>query len=59
MCVDIKDHFLATPMDHPEYMRVRYNYIPEDIRRYYQLDKKVTDDGWLYIKIQKGMPGLR
>ena len=22
MCADIKDHFLATPIDHPEYMRV-------------------------------------
>jgi len=32
MCLDIKDHFLATPMQHPEYMRVKMKYIPEDIR---------------------------
>ena len=59
MCADIKDHFLATPMDQPEYMRVHYKYIPEDIRSKYHLDSKVTHDGWIYIKIQKGMPGLK
>ena len=59
MCADIKDHFLATPMDEPEYMRVQYKYIPEDIRVRYQLHSKVTPDGWIYIKIQKGMPGLK
>ena len=59
MCVDIKDHFLATPMDDPEYMKVQYKYIPNDIRLRYNLDLKVTEDGWVYIKIQKGMPGLK
>jgi len=32
MSADIKDHFLATPMNKPEYMKVKYKYIPEDIR---------------------------
>ena len=59
MCADIKDHFLATPMDHPEYMRVQYKYIPNDIRHRYNLNSKVTSDGYIYIKIQKGMPGLK
>ena len=59
MSADIKDHFLATPMDHPEYMRVNYKYIPNDIRKRYNLDSMVTSDSTIYIKIQKGMPGLK
>ena len=44
MCADIKDHFLTTPMDEPEYMKVQYKYIPNDIRLHYNLDSKVTAD---------------
>ena len=28
MSLDIKDHFLATPMRDPEYMRVSFKYFP-------------------------------
>ena len=59
MSADIKDHFLATPMENPEYMRVKYKYIPIDIRRRYNLDAKVAENDYIYIKIKKGMPGLR
>ena len=59
MSLDIKDHFLATPMADPEYMRVRIKYIPPDIQDQYSIDKLVSNDGWVYIKIQKGMPGLK
>jgi len=31
MCLDIKDHFLATLMVGIEYMRVKAKYIPQDI----------------------------
>ena len=58
MCLDIKDHFLATLMQHPEYMRVKYKYIPKDIKAKYNIEQIVTKDDWVYIKIQKGMPGL-
>ena len=59
MCLDIKDHFLATPMSNPEFMRVKLKYIPEDIRQRYKIYDIVSKDDWVYIKIQKGMPGLR
>lgn len=59
MCADIKNHFLATLIKDPEYMRVKYYYISQDIRRRYNLDSKVTKDGLIYIKIQKGIPGLK
>ena len=56
---DLKDFFLATPMIKPEYMRILYKYIPQDIRDMYKLDEKVTPDGYIYIKIKKGMYGLK
>ena len=31
MTSDIKDYFLATPMDRPEYINVPYKHLPEDI----------------------------
>ena len=51
MCLDIKDHFLATPMANPEYMRVQYKYIPKDITNKYNINNLATKDGWVYIKI--------
>ena len=59
MSADIKDYFLATPMAQPEYMKVKYRHIPEDIQQMYNLDKKVTNDNCIYIKIKKGMYGLK
>ena len=59
MCLDIKDHFLATPMVGTEYMRAKYKYFPEDIRKKYILSQLVTNDEWIYIEICKGMPGLK
>ena len=35
MYFDIKDHFLVTLMQYPEYIRVRCKYIPDDIQKYY------------------------
>ena len=31
MTVDLKDHFLASPMREPQYMRMRWDQIPDDI----------------------------
>ena len=59
MCMDIKDYFLATPMQRAEYMRVRLKYFPQDIIDRYQLQDKVAADGYVYIRIQKGMYGLK
>ena len=59
MTLDIKDHFIATPMQDPEYMRAQLKYMPEDTRKRHDIMKIVTNDGWVYIKIQKVMPGLK
>ena len=56
---DIKDYFLATPMSRPEYMKVLIKYFPDDIIKKYDLNKKVASDGYVYIKINKGMYSLK
>ena len=59
MSADLKDYFLATPMETPEYMRSNIRHIPDDIIAKYNLRNIVTPDGWIYIKIKKGMYGLK
>ena len=46
-------------MAQAEYMKVQYKHIPEDIRQQYNLANKVTKDNCIYIKIKKGMYGLK
>ena len=59
MCVDIVNFFLASPMNRNEYMRVPIRFIPEDIRQQYNIDNIVSDDGYVYVCIEKGMYGLK
>ena len=59
MSADLKDFFLATPMEGDEYMKVAYKHFPQDIRTRYNLDAKVTASGHIFIKIKKGMYGLK
>ena len=59
MGADIKDYFLASPLKKPEYMKVKYKYFPEDIRKRYHLPLLVTQDNYIYIPIKKGMYGLK
>ena len=58
MSADLKDHFLASPMNRPEYMKIPYKYFPDDIIKKYNLQNKVSN-GYIYIKIKKGMYGLK
>ena len=55
--MDISNFYLGSPMDEPEYMRMPFNLMPEKIINKYQLKDK-EHDGWVYIKIVKGMYGL-
>ena len=59
MSADLKEFFLATPMEGDEFMKVKYKYFPENIRNRYELDKKVTPDGYIFIRIKRGMYGLK
>ena len=59
MTADINDFFLASPMKKPEFMKVHIRHIPQDIIQRYDISSKVTVDGYVYIRIKKGMYGLK
>ena len=37
MCLDIKDFYLNTPLDRPEYLRMKLDTFPEDVIQHYNL----------------------
>jgi hypothetical protein len=56
--VDLKDFFLASEMKNPEYMKIHISYLPDDIIEHYNLRNK-THNGYVYVRISKGMYGLK
>jgi hypothetical protein len=56
--LDIKDFYLNTPMARNEYMRFKLTDIPEEIIIEYKWHEMVTDEGFVYLEIQKRMYGL-
>ena len=56
--MDLKDMFLHTPMQSPEFMKVAIKYFPADIIEKYNLNS-IVHNGYVYIKIKKGMYGLK
>ena len=56
--MDIKDFYLNTPMKRPEYMRLKITYIPDEIIDQYNLKSLVTQDGYVYCEMTKGIYGL-
>ena len=59
MGLDLKDFFLASPMARPEFMRIHYKHFPEDIKDKYNIDSLRADDDYVYVKIKRGMYGLK
>ena len=46
-------------MDRPEYMKIPLSRFPKDIIDHYNLNEKVCKDGFIWIKIKRGMYGLK
>ena len=46
-------------MANPKFMKMKYSIFPPDIIKKYNLDKLVATDGYIYIRIKKGMYGLK
>ena len=57
MTLDIKDFYLNTPMDRPEYMRIPIDVIPEEIIEQYNL-RSIESNGYVYVEINRSMYGL-
>ena len=55
---DISNFYLLTPLTRPEYAKVRLSDIPDEVIEEYNLREKATPDGWVYLKVTKGMYGL-
>ena len=58
MCIDINNFYLGTPMKVFEYMKIKYDTIPQEIKDKYNL-QELEHDGYVYIEVQKGMYGLK
>ena len=56
--LDIKNYYYNTPMEVYEYMRLQLDVIPKEVVAQYDLHKLAVD-GWVYLEIRKGMPGLK
>ena len=59
MTIDISNFYLNTPMERPKYMRLKISNMPNKIIEQHKLNEKVNPNGYVYVKIQKGMYGLR
>ena len=56
--IDINDFHPNTLMPRYEYMRLKLEDLPKDFIEEYKLRDKVIKDGYVYVKIRKGMYGL-
>ena len=59
MSLDLKDYFLATPMDCCDFMKVLLKHFPQDIVKKYNLFSKVTSTGYVCIKKNNGMYSVK
>jgi len=57
MTIDIKDFYLNTPMECTEFMRLKLSDLPDHIIKLYKLSE-LAHDGYVFVRIQKGMYGL-
>ena len=56
--LNLKDLYLNTPMDCPEYLKMKLANFPDDVIVHYTLNEKATKDGFIFCKICNGMYGL-
>jgi hypothetical protein len=56
--INLKEFYLNTPMDQVEYMRMMISNLPTKFVKVYNLNDLSTNNGTIYVKIQKGMHGL-
>ena len=56
-CFDISNFYLMTPMDRPQYVRIKLSDIPNEFINEYDLTNH-THQGWVYFEIVKDCYGL-
>jgi hypothetical protein len=55
---DLSNFYYNHVLKRPEFARVKLTDIPGEIIEEYKLNKKVTADGWIYIKCVETVSGL-
>eukprot|EP00804_Cyclotella_cryptica_P023552 CCRYP_018913-RA/>CCRYP_018913-RA protein AED:0.17 eAED:0.19 QI:0/0/0/1/0.25/0/5/0/1080 len=55
---DLANFYLMTPLKRPEFTKIRLDNLPDEIVDEYKLKEIATPDGWVYIRITRGMYGL-
>ena len=58
MTFDIRNYYLQTPLDRPEYVRIKLYDIPQDFVDEYNLQDFADANGWVYFEIKNGVYGL-
>ena len=54
---DITNYYLRTPLDYPEYTKIKLTDIPQDFIDEYNLHDFIHN-GWVYFEIRNGVYGL-
>jgi hypothetical protein len=55
--MDLKNFYLNTPLDRPEYVRIKLADIPQEFIDKYKLNK-IARNSWIYFEMRRGMYGL-
>jgi hypothetical protein len=55
--MDLKNFYLNTPLNQPEYVRINLADIPQEFINKYKLNK-LARDSWIYFEMHRGMYGL-
>ena len=56
--MDLGNFYLQTPLDCPEYFRIKLSAIPQEFIDEYNLLRFVCN-GWVYFEVSKEMNGLK
>ena len=56
---DIKNIYLNNILPDPEFMLIPLKIIPQEIIDAYDLTALVDDQGWIYMRTEKGVYGLK
>jgi hypothetical protein len=56
--LDLKDFYLNTKMDRPEFLRMKLDNFPDDVIKQYSLLDKVNAKGFVILHVEKGIYGL-
>ena len=58
MSIDVSNFYLNTPLPRYEYLKLKLSDVPQEVIDEYDLTKKATSDGHMYVQVRKGMYGL-